>query len=133
MELVNEMYHYVEGHKVVEKDLAHELLRNLLILLAPFVPHMTEELWQGMDEAEKSVHEASWPEVDKEALVVDEVELGVQVNGKVRATISVPVSMSREEIGAKAQELPEVKKFTDGKKIVKVIVVPKRIVNIVVK
>ena len=64
---------------------------------------------------------------------LDEVELAVQVNGKVRATISVSVAMAREEIGKKAQALPEIQKFTEGKTIVKVIVVPKRIVNIVVK
>lgn len=133
MELVNEMYRFAESHDAIEEKLAHELLRNLLILLAPFVPHITEELWQGLGEKEKSVHEASWPACDASALVVDEVELGVQVNGKVRAAITVPVAMSREEIGEKAKELPEVKKFTEGKKIVKVIVVPKRIVNIVVK
>ena len=133
MELVNEMYRFAESHDAIEENLAHELLRNLLILLAPFVPHITEELWQGLGEKEKSVHEASWPACDASALVVDEVELGVQVNGKVRAAITVPVAMSREEIGEKAKELPEVKKFTEGKKIVKVIVVPKRIVNIVVK
>ena len=133
MELVNDMYRFVESHEAIEENLARELLRNLLILLAPFVPHITEELWQGLGEKEKSVHEASWPACDASALVVDEVALGVQVNGKVRASITVPVAMSREEIGEKAKELPEVKKFTDGKTIVKVIVVPKRIVNIVVK
>ena len=133
MELVNEMYRFAESHKTVEEGLSRELLRNLLILLAPFVPHITEELWQGLGEKEKSVHDASWPACDTSALVVDEVELGVQVNGKVRAAITVPVAMSREEIGEKAKELPDVKKFTEGKTIVKIIVVPKRIVNIVVK
>ena len=55
------MYRFVESHDAIEDSLAHELLRNLLILLAPFVPHITEELWQGLGEKEKSVHEASWP------------------------------------------------------------------------
>ena len=102
MELVNDMYRFIESHDTIEASLSGELVRNLLILLAPFVPHMTEELWQGAGQ-------------------------------KVRATISVPVAMSREEIGEKAQALPEIQKFTEGKTIVKVIVVPKRIVNIVVK
>ncbi|MDY4540007.1 MAG: leucine--tRNA ligase, partial [Allisonella histaminiformans] len=93
----------------------------------------TEELWQKLDEPEASVHEAEWVKADPAALVVDEVELGVQVNGRVRAVVSVPVSMDREAIAEKAKALPEIKKFTEGKKIVKVIVVPKRIVNIVVK
>ncbi len=133
MELVNDMYRFADAHEAVEESLAKELGRDLLILLAPFVPHMTEELWQGMGEKESSVHAAAWPAYDEAALVVDEVELAVQVNGKVRATISVPVAMDREEIAEKAKALPEIAKFTEGKTIVKVIVVPKRIVNIVVK
>ncbi len=133
MELVNDMYRFADAHEAIEESLAKELARDLLILLAPFVPHMTEELWQGMGEKEASVHAASWPAYDESALVVDEVELAVQVNGKVRATIAVPVAMDKDEIAEKAKALPEVAKFTEGKTIVKVIVVPKRIVNIVVK
>ena len=133
MELVNAMYLFIESHGEINTALKHELLRSLLILLAPFVPHITEELWQKLDEQEASVHEAEWVKADPAALVVDEVELGVQVNGRVRAVVSVPVSMDREAIAEKAKALPEIKKFTEGKKIVKVIVVPKRIVNIVVK
>ena len=133
MELVNAMYLFIESHGEINTALKHELLRSLLILLAPFVPHITEELWQKLDEPEASVHEAEWVKADPAALVVDEVELGVQVNGRVRAVVSVPVSMDREAIAEKAKALPEIKKFTEGKKIVKVIVVPKRIVNIVVK
>ena len=133
MELVNDMYRFADAHEAIEESLAKELGRNLLILLAPFVPHMTEELWQDMGEKEESVHAASWPSYDESALVVDEVELAVQVNGKVRATIAVPVAMDKDEIAEKAKALPEVAKFTEGKTIVKVIVVPKRIVNIVVK
>ena len=133
MELVNDMYRFNEAHTAVDGKFAKELIRNLLILLAPFVPHITEELWQHIGEKEKSVHEAAWPAYDEEAMAVDEVELAVQVNGKVRATIVVPIAMTKEEIAEKAKILPEVEKFTEGKTIVKVIVVPKRIVNIVVK
>ena len=133
MELVNDMYRFVEGHDTIEESLAKELNRNLLILLAPFVPHITEELWQDVGEKKESIHLAPWPAYDEAALVVDEVELAVQVNGKVRATISVPVAMSREDIAEKAKALPDIQKFTEGKNILKVIVVPKRIVNIVVK
>lgn len=133
MELVNEMYHYDEKHDKINKDFSKEILRNLLLLLAPFVPHITEELWQHLGEPEKSVHSASWPTVDKSALTVEETELAVQVNGKVRATITVPVGMSREEIGEKAKALPALQKYTEGKTIVKCIVVPGRVVNIVVK
>ena len=133
MELVNAMYLYVEKHDSIHDGFAKELTRNLLILLAPFVPHITEELWQHLDEEEKSVHDAKWPEADQEALREDEAELAVQVNGKVRATITVPMDMAKDDVAAKAKALPELAKYLDGKTIVKCIVVPQRIVNIVVK
>ena len=123
MELANEMYRFSETHSVIEDKLAKELVRNLLILLAPFVPHITEELWQQIGEKENSVHDAEWPVC----------ELAVQVNGKVRGTIKVAVSMEKDEIADLAKGLAEVQKFIEGKTIVKTIVVPGRIVNIVVK
>ncbi len=133
MELVNAMYLYAEKHEAVDAAFAKELLRALLILLAPFVPHITEELWQLLGEEEKSVHAASWPAVDEKALTVEEAELAVQVNGKVRGVVKMPVDAAEETIAAAAKELPEVAKNLDGKTIVKCIVVPGRVVNIVVK
>ena len=133
MELVNAMYLYAEKHEAVDAAFAKELLRALLILLAPFVPHITEELWQLLGEEEKCVHAASWPSVDESALTVEEAELAVQVNGKVRGVVKMPVDAAEETIAAAAKELPEVAKHLDGKTIVKCIVVPGRVVNIVVK
>lgn len=133
MELVNDMYKFVEAHKEINANLKTEVLRNLLILLAPFVPHIIEELWQTLHASEKSVHEASWPVVDSSALVVDTVEIAVQVNGKLRATMEVSVSLQNNELEEKAKQLPGVQKFVEGKTIVKCIVIPKRIVNIVVR
>lgn len=132
MELVNALHDYAERVKDIPDRLRREVLRNLVILLAPFTPHIAEELWQALGEQEKSVHEASWPEVDPTALVVAEVELAVQVNGKVRATIQVGVDATKEEIEAKALAHERVQEFIDGKPIRKVIVVPQKIVNIVV-
>lgn len=133
MELVNDMYKFAEAHKEINANLKTEVLRNLLILLAPFVPHIIEELWQTLHALEKSVHEASWPVVDSSALVVDTVEIAVQVNGKLRATMEVSVSLQNNELEEKAKQLPGVQKFIEGKTIVKCIVIPKRIVNIVVR
>lgn len=133
MELVNDMYKFAEAHKEINANLKTEVLRNLLILLAPFVPHIIEELWQTLHASEKSVHEASWPVVDSSALVVDTVEIAVQVNGKLRATMEVSVSLQNNELEEKAKQLPGVQKFIEGKTIVKCIVIPKRIVNIVVR
>lgn len=133
MELVNDMYKFAEAHKEINANLKTEVLRNLLILLAPFVPHIIEELWQTLHASEKSVHEASWPVVDSSALVVDTVEIAVQVNGKLRATMEVSVSLQNNELEEKAKQLPGVQKFVEGKTIVKCIVIPKRIVNIVAR
>ena len=133
MELVNAMYAYADKHDAIEMAFGKEIRRALLILLAPFVPHITEELWQMLGETEKSVHEAAWLTVDTSALEVETVELAVQVNGKVRGIVTVAAEASEEEISEAAKALPEVKKYTDGKTIAKCIVVKGRIVNIVVK
>ena len=132
MELVNAMYQFKDSHDTVQSELAKELVEKLTLLLAPFVPHITEEIWHECG-FEGSVHAASWPTYEESALVVDEVEMAVQVNGKVRDKLTVSVSLSKEELEAAAKALPRVQEFTDGKTVVKVIVVPKKLINIVVK
>ena len=132
MELVNAMYQFKDNHESVQSDLAKELVETLTLLLAPFVPHITEEIWHECG-FEGSVHAAAWPVYEESALVVDEVEVAVQVNGKVRDKLTVSVSVSKEELESAAKALPRVQEFTEGKTIVKVIVVPKKLINIVVK
>ena len=132
MELVNAMYQFKDSHDTVQSELAKELVEKLTLLLAPFVPHITEEIWHECG-FEGSVHAASWPTYEESALVVDEVEVAVQVNGKVRDKLTVSVSLSKEELEAAAKALPRVQEFTEGKTVVKVIVVPKKLINIVVK
>ena len=132
MELVNAMYQFKDSHESVQSDLAKELVEKLTLLLAPFVPHITEEIWHECG-FEGSVHAASWPTYEESALVVDEVEVAVQVNGKVRDKLTVSVSLSKEELEAAAKALPRVQDVTEGKTVVKVIVVPKKLINIVVK
>ena len=132
MELVNAMYQFKDSHDTVQSELAKELVEKLTLLLAPFVPHITEEIWHECG-FEGSVHAESWPTYEESALVVDEVEVAVQVNGKVRDKLTVSVSLSKEEVEAAVKALPRVQEFTEGKTIVKVIVVPKKLINIVVK
>ena len=132
MELVNAMYQFKDSHDTVQSELAKELVEKLTLLLAPFVPHITEEIWHECG-FEGSVHATSWPTYEESALVVDEVEVAVQVNGKVRDKLTVSVSLSKEELEAAAKALPRVQEFTEGKTVVKVIVVPKKLINIVVK
>ncbi|MCI1822917.1 MAG: leucine--tRNA ligase [Megasphaera sp.] len=132
MEMVNAMYAYAGKHQTIRKDLALEVNKNLLLLLAPFTPHITEELWHDAG-FEGSVHEAAWPEVDASALVVDEIQIPIQINGKVRERITIPVDVTSEEMREKVLAMPRVKECIDGRTIIKYIVIPQKIINIVVK
>jgi leucyl-tRNA synthetase len=132
MEVANEFNNYVT--KVNTEDwntnVIREVAEKLLILMAPFAPHMTEELWHEMGNDTLVVLE-KWPEVDEDALVVDEVQIVVQINGKIRDKFTVAAGLSKEETQKIAFERDRVKELTDGKNIKKVIVVPNKIVNIV--
>lgn len=105
--------------------------KTFLQLLAPFAPHMTEELWYELGET-KSIHLASWPIYDPKKVIEDTVVIGVQINGKVRGEISIKKTDSKESIEAAALLLPKVQEYTKDKVIQKIVIVPGRIVNIVV-
>ena len=128
MELVNAMYAY----KGTNNALLSECVKDTVTMLAPFIPHVTEELWQILG-GEGSIHEQPWVTYDESALVKDEIELVVQVNGKIKGKIVVGASLTDDDIKALAVSDDKVKAFTEGKEIVKVIVVKGRLVNIVVK
>ena len=130
MELVNAVYTFQD--KELNAGLARETARDLLLMLAPFAPHITEELWSRLFAA-GSVHQQKWPSYDEEALKVDEVEIVLQINGKVRGRIMLPAGADRAAMEQAAKENARVQELTAGKTIVKVICVPKKLVNIVVK
>lgn len=130
MELVNEMYRYKEG--TVNPVLFGAAIKDLIIMLAPFVPHVTEEMWEHLG-YEGSVHDQNWPEYDEKALVKDTVEIVVQVNGKIKEKLDIAGGLSREEMEKTAMENEKVKGLIEGKNVVKVIAVPGKLINIVVK
>jgi leucyl-tRNA synthetase len=132
MELVNAMYLFREQVAEPTPGLVRETVSGLLKLLAPFAPHITEELWSETI-AEDSVHAQAWPTFDAEAVKVAEIEIVVQINGKVRDRIVVPVGLTAKELEAKAFEQERVKALVAGKQVVKVVCVPQKLVNIVVK
>lgn len=119
-----------EAYKV--DDLPVEYMKGFIKMIAPIMPHMAEELWSQFGESDTITYQP-WPTYDPKALVEDEVEMIVQVNGKVRAKINLPKDTDRKEAQDLALANEHVKKFTDGKDIKKVIVVPNKIVNIVAK
>lgn len=132
MELVNAVYNLKDKQANVNTGLSREVIAALLKMLAPFAPHMTEELWHEVIK-DGSIHKAQWPVVDEVALVQDEVEIVLQINGKVRDKITVGATLSAKELEALAMQQPRVQELIAGKQIIKMICVPKKLVNIVVK
>lgn len=138
MELSNAVGNYLRAASAEERaqdaELAafdRELAEVLVELMAPFTPHWAEELWHTPLGHDTSVHEQPWPEFDLALAAADEVELAVQINGKVKTRITVAADAAEEAIRETALEA--VSKATEGKNVVKVIVIPDRLVNIVVK
>lgn len=111
-----------------------EVLTPLVQLLAPFAPHVTEELWKKLGHQEEiaSIHQSSYPETDESYLVEDSITYPISINGKKRSEATFAADASKEEIEKAALALEQIQKYTDGKTVRKVIVVPKRMVNIVV-
>ena len=131
MELCNMLYVYRDQ---ADQDLAvlKEALDNLVILLSPFSPHICEELWHFCGHSD-SIYHQSWPSYDEAALVQDEVEIAIQISGKVRERLMVPTGIGQAELETLALAQPKIQELTGGKKIIKIIVVPGKLVNIVVK
>ncbi|MBR3706204.1 MAG: leucine--tRNA ligase [Firmicutes bacterium] len=131
MELVNEMYKYKEGENI-NVGLLGKAVKDLILILSPFTPHICEEMWHHIGQTE-SVTEMSWPEFDPSALIKDEVEIVVQINGKLKDKLSVPNNMDKAELEKVAMDSEKVQALLEGKTVVKVVVVPNKLLNIVVK
>jgi leucyl-tRNA synthetase len=118
-------------------DDAKALLRETIVtvarMMAPITPHIAEEIWQAYGCAPAGVMNAGWPKVNEAALKEDALQIILQVNGKMRGKMTVPAGIAKDELEILARESADVKRFTDGQNIVKVIVVPGKLVNIVVK
>jgi leucyl-tRNA synthetase len=133
MELVNGIYKYTgeKPNEEINSDFLKKVFSNLILLLAPFAPHLAEELWEKTGN-NFSVFDQSWPKFDVKALEEEVVNYGILVNGKVRAQMKVPKSMAREKIELAALETGRIPELVKGKTIQKIVVVPEKIVNIVV-
>jgi leucyl-tRNA synthetase len=111
--------------------LEREAVETTVVLLNPFVPHVTEELWQILDKT-VPLSETAWPSFDPEAARDEEITIVIQVNGKLRGRIQAGVGEAEESIRERALREESVKRFTEGKTVRKVITVPGKLVNIVV-
>ena len=137
MELVNELYAYEDsvqhgGDPAAPVALMADVQRNLVLMLAPFAPYLAAELWETLGESSNLLR-APWPKYDPALAKEDEVEMAVQVNGKIKARITVPADAEEEQIRETALADEKVKAAIEGKEIVKVLVVKGRLINIVVK
>jgi leucyl-tRNA synthetase len=107
------------------------ILKDLIVVMAPFAPFVTEELWQRLG-GQGSIHQAAYPEFNEDYLKEDSIEYPISINGKKRASAEFPADASKDELEKAALSLEAIQKWTEGKTIRKVIVVPKRMINIVV-
>ncbi|MEG1930845.1 MAG: leucine--tRNA ligase [Anaerovorax sp.] len=131
MEFVNELYRYKE-EKTANPSILKAAVENLILILSPFTPHICEEMWEHVGHKE-SVCTVSWPICDESALVKDTVEVVIQINGKVKEKIQVANGLDRDEFTKIAMDTQKIKDLLLGKEIVKVIAVPNKLLNIVVK
>ena len=131
MELVNELYKYKQLDNV-NMPLLDRAVKSMILVLSPFTPHICEELWSELGE-ESRVFEAAWPEFDESALVLDEVEIIVQINGKLKDKLTMSKDASNEELEKAARSSDKVKEVVGELSIVKAVIIPGKLVNFVVK
>jgi leucyl-tRNA synthetase len=133
MELVNELYKYkVKDRSLINGTLLQEGIETVVKLMAPFAPHIMEELWHQLGN-EDSIHLMKWPKVDDNALVKERVEIVIQVNGKLKEKLMIPSGLSKEETESLAMGNEKIKQSLAGMMVNRVIVVPNKLVNIVSK
>lgn len=141
MELLNIVVNYSEDIK--DKDFKDEKdindinvlrfsLETIVKILAPFVPHICEELWEVLENT-PGIFSVPWPSYDKEVIVADQIEMVIQINGKVRSRVVVPSDIGEEDLKLRVMEDKKIKESINGKKIIKTIVVPKKLVNLVAR
>jgi leucyl-tRNA synthetase len=134
MELVNELYAFAPEEPPRPQALAvlREAIEALTVMLSPFAPHMAEEMWARLGHPD-GLAAASWPVFDEQVAKADEIVVPVQVNGKLRARLTLPAETSESDMRERALADPSVKTFTDGKKIKTVVVAKGKLINVVVE
>jgi leucyl-tRNA synthetase len=132
MELVNEIHAQEPLEEGVRPAVAREVFELLILMLAPMAPHLAEELWEMLGHTGETLAHAPWPRFVPELAAEDQVEIVVQINGRVRGKVQVESGLCEEELKKRALSEPKIAKLLDGLRVVKVIVVPDKLVNVVV-
>jgi leucyl-tRNA synthetase len=129
---VSAFMEFINEASPIRHAFSRELAEQFLLALSPFAPHMSEELWQNYLNHDESIFLTSYPVYDEDLARLEEIEIAVQVNGKLRGVFSAEPGAAREDLEKAAKDLDRVRELIDGKRIRKVIVVPDKIVNFVV-
>jgi leucyl-tRNA synthetase len=132
MELVNEIQTQEPLEEGVRPEVAREIFELLTLMLAPMVPHLAEELWEMMGRAQQTLAHSRWPQFVPQLAAEDQVEVVVQVNGRVKGRIQVEAGLGEAELVERVLSEPKIVKLLDGQRIFKRIVVPDKLVNVVV-
>ncbi len=125
MELVNFLYQY----PYLGDETSRETVKKIILLLNPFVPHLASELWEKLNE--KNIEQTHWPEYEAKFLSKKEIEIGIQVNGKLRARIKVDTLLTEQEVKDRVLKEPKIQSYLSSKKIKQTFYVPQKLVNIV--
>ena len=131
MELVNALYKY-DSQSQKNGPMYVDTIKDLLKLMAPFAPHFSEEMWEKLGES-YSIFKQQWPKWDEKALVLDETEIVIQFNGKIKEKVMLPSGLDKAQTEEAVMKDPKVTALLEGFTVVKVIAVPGRLVNIVVR
>ena len=132
MELVNEIHEREPLQEGVRPEIAKEVFEMLIMMLNPMVPHLAEELWEILGHTGDTLAHATWPKFVPELAVEDQVEIVVQINGRVKGKVSVEAGLNRDELEKRVLSEPKIAKLIEGRRVIKVIAVPDKLVNIVV-
>jgi leucyl-tRNA synthetase len=119
-----------DGSEEISRRVTREAIETVVVLLSPFVPHFAEELWEKLGN-QGSVIKTPWPDYDPEAVLEEEIVIVIQVNGRLRDRMTIPASYGEEEVKAWALKSDRIRKLLEGKEIKRVILVPRKLVNIV--
>jgi len=133
MRYLNHLVDQRQHREIIKATLWRQALETLTLLLCPIAPFITEEIWQEvLGYKEGSVHQVPWPEFDEALTMADEIDIMVQINGKLRDKITVPADIADEQLTELVLDRDKVKKYIDGKQVRQTVIVPQRLVNVVV-
>jgi leucyl-tRNA synthetase len=133
MSLVNELYDQEPIEEGVRLEIAKEVFELLILMLNPMVPHLAEELWEILGHTDRMLAHSAWPKFIPELAAEDQLEIPVQMNGRVKGRVTVEAGLSQEELGKRALADPKIKQLLNGQRVIKIIAVPNKLVNLVVQ